>query len=323
MFGQNLSKVRFFMLLSALLSFFGANAVWAHEAKQDESLSRAQAWIARMLNASQSQTYQGLVVLGDDQYWSSYEVRHGVINKTEYEYIKQLTGSAQETIRKGQELVCSHDEDFGQHRPLRHPLLPHENLLKSSFPYQITLGHQARIAGREAQQLIIQPLDHHRYTVHLWLDTEHALLLGSTLNQGQEVLERAQYASIDFSPKFNEASFQPSQRAHQQRLTTDSAPNHWQPSVLPHWIPEGFELVFFAEKEQSTRLRYFDGLVSFSLFLDHSTKPFSEVVQQWGATSAVVVEVGEQEQRQRVTAVGELPVASLKKIVLSLAPVVE
>lgn len=283
-------------------------------------------WLERMQHAVSSLNYSGVIVLDSAQSMDSLQIRHANINQQEYESIEKLNGQAQQMIRHNDDLYCAHSEAIGRHLPLRNPLYPQAALVNTEFPYHFTLGALRRMAGRMAQQILLQPTSNDRYSAALWLDAETGLLLGSELLDEDERLVRAQYVQIEFDNNLTLADFTSSMPSHKIASTfsnTESTlENSREPDWLPRWLPEGFKLYFMHQHaDQAVRLMYFDGLVSFSLFIDEYEPNVKPMERRWGATGAVVLAVGENAEARRVTAVGELPAATLARIAQSVTSV--
>lgn len=277
-------------------------------------------WLGKMQQAAVSLNYQGVVVLGNQQRWDSYQIRHAFIDEQEYEFIEQLSGQPQQSIRHNNTLLCIHSESLGRHLPLKNPLHPQASLLNTDFPYRFILGKPQRVAGRTALQIMIRPMQEDRYGANLWLDEETGLLLRSELLDQQQVLVRAQFVQLEMNAPLTQAAFVATESGHSislERSNFIAEPSN--PRWLPSWLPEGFKLQsVHVNNEQATRLLYFDGLVSFSVFVDAAQQSAAILEQQWSATAAVVLEVNQNEETKRVTAVGELPLPTLKKIAQSM-----
>ena len=139
------------------------------------------------------------------------------------------------------------------------------------------------------------------------------------LDERQRVLERIQFAQVTIGQPADTDAFSadlpwqslPAPQGYEQALVS------WR----PFWLPDGFTLLAAAEHDDTIRLLYADGLAAFSVFIDAQTDLFSSLDRRWGATSAVVRLVqNDQAGARRVTAVGELPAATLEKIIQSVRP---
>lgn len=270
--------------------------------------------------AARQQNYQGTIVMASSSHWQSMDVKHALINGQEYERLQQLTGIPQEYIKRGPEQFCSHDENLAFHRPLKNPLRTPTPKLQQDFAYNFTYGAVQRLAGRTVQQLNVQPHDNNRYGLTLWLDQQTNLLLGVDLLDGQNhILERTHYADIKVAAPMTVDDFVPSMATHAVQEAANTENKIAAVSWLPHWLPVGFQLTYAQEQADSIRLMYFDGITAFSVFIDQSASA-PTLEKQWGATAAVVMPVIFEEQMHRVTAVGEVPLHTLREVVLSVSP---
>lgn len=271
--------------------------------------------------AARQQNYQGTIVMASSSHWQTMEVKHAMINGEEYERLKQLTGASQESIKRGAEHVCSHAEHLPLHRPLKNPLRIPTPKLDQNFAYDFTYGDLQRMAGRMVQPLNVKPYDNKRYGLTLWIDKKSKLLLGvDLLDSKQNVLERTHYVDISLAAELTPQDFIPNMPAHGvQRSITEPEKSIAQVGWKPYWLPVGFELTHALEEDGSVRLMYFDGITAFSVFIDRSDNA-PALEQQWGATAAVVIPVAYNESIHRVTAVGEVPLSTLREIVASVKP---
>lgn len=304
--------LRVWGILATLLLSFGVQA---------HSQDSVKDWLNRMKQAASTLNYQGVVVLGNLQSLDSYQIWHANINGKEYEFIEQLSGHQQHMVRTPESIFCAHHDDLERHLPLKNPLRPQASFLFSEdFPYQFTLGEQQRMAGRLSQQILLQPSENGRYSAALWLDYDTGMLLRSELRDANEVLVRAQFVQFMLNNDLVASDFATPLPGHHIEIKSEQ-PNLEieQPNWLPSWLPQGFTLQFVQQHANAaSRLMYFDGLVSFSLFVDVAERQVAPIERRWNATGAVVLEVQQGEQHRRVTAVGELPLETLKRIAASV-----
>lgn len=276
--------------------------------------------LEKIAQAARQQNYQGTVVMASASHWQSMAVKHAFINDQEYERLEQLTGMPQEYVRRGEEELCGHTESLAFHRPLKNPLRTPTPELQPDFAYTFAYGSVQRLAGRQVQQLNVQPHDNHRYGLTLWLDQQTNLLLGvDLLGSDNHVLERTHFVDIEVAKPMPVEAFQSSLPAHQVAPAETAESKIAAVSWLPNWLPNGFHLAHAQEQADSIRLMYFDGITAFSVFIDQSVSA-PTLEKQWGATAAVVMPVMYDEQMHRVTAVGEVPLHTLREVVLSVRP---
>lgn len=317
--------MRRWLLLSLLVP-----VLTGHAAEQGAS-----EWLERMSKAFRESSYQGVLIFGNDRQWQTLSVSHALINNTEYEKFRHLTGIPREIIRRGDETTCIHP---GEHSTrldtaLPVPLVGYDGGLDIGAVYEFQMREVSRVAGRYAQHIRVIPQDNFRYGYNLWLDQETGLLLRSELvNLQQQVLERFQFADINIGLNLTEDDFSPqgdghtlAQHRHETINETPAEAVNW----VPAWVPQGFQLASAGQvavepgnedDAQPLRLMYSDGLASFTLFVDPAgAEGLPEIVSQWGATSAAVRYLTHDKLRYRITAVGELPSDAILKIAGSVA----
>lgn len=290
--------------------------LWA-VAEQGQS---PQQWLERIADAARQQNYQGTIAMVSDSHWQTLSVQHALIGGEEYERLQQLNGVPQEYIKRGTEQLCSHVEAFPFHRPLKNPLRIPIPALQQDLAYSFTFGGVQRLAGKVAQQLNVQPHDNNRYGLTLWLDQQTSLLLGVDLLDSQHnILERTRFVNIDIGQPIAAEEFVTSMPAHAVQQTNNPESQVAEVSWLPTWLPLGFKMTFAQEQADSIRLMFFDGITAFSVFIDQSASA-PTLEKQWGATAALVLPITHEETVHRVTAVGEVPLHTLRQVVLSIRP---
>ena len=302
----------------------------------------ARGWLDQMQRAFKTENYQGVLIYGNQQHWETISVKHGTVDGKEYEMLRHLTGVPREIIRSGDETICIHPGDHSVRlaSSLPSPLQGIDSNADISKSYNFRFADSQRIAGRYAKQLFISPKDENRYGYRLWLDQESGLLLRSDmLGQAGQVLERFQFATVEIGIPLSAADFVPDGDGHPLdehpafKISDHSLDT---PAWLPQWVPAGFVLMKAGElippvpegadetlRQPPMRLMYTDGLAAFTLFVDLAgAEKMPEMVSQWGATSAAVRYRKQGEERYRITAVGELPSATISRIAASVQPAV-
>lgn len=301
-----------------------------------DSLDDASMWLDKMSHALKEQNYQGTLIYGSQQEWHTLSIKHAVLAGMEYEHLLHLTGDSYEILRKGHDVTCVHP---GEQAVSKHPIkksLMHSGLTDNAAGlakyYRLSMAEGERVADRSTQKLSIHSRDEFRYHYQLWLDQSSGLLLRSELMDLQgNMLERLQFADIDIGVELTEEAFQPRDKKHHtaRHITSDHADSRkvgsppassdlWQVG----WVPRGFMLSaqVSASPKHTFTVMYTDGLAAVSLFVEKVAaaeyKPFMS--HRWGATAAAAQYLTTQKGRYRVTVVGEVPVATVKKIALSV-----
>src|SRR5690606_7112904 len=124
------------------------------------------------------------------------------------------------------------------------------------------MGDADRVAGRQAHELLIKPVDSYRYGYRLWVDVESHLLLKSQLiDEKDDVLETFAFSSLNvgvhipehkLTSKMAEGQEMSWQRIEPETFINTAKTNgsDWQTG----WLPDGFGLVAL-----QTRLRTSSG----------------------------------------------------------------
>jgi sigma-E factor negative regulatory protein RseB len=284
-------------------------------------------WLERMSHAIKETNYQGVLVFGNDQLWHTMAISHAMADGIEYEKISHLTGNPREIIRAGQDVSCTHPDDqalrlYDQSANLLSGIDPHLPALDSY--YQLRQARPERIAGRNALQIQVIPNDTFRFGQNLWLDEETGLLLRSDLvDRSRKVIERYQFAQITIGQAIPASEFEVPPGSHQyvSHLATPGVTTmvEHQQGWYPQWVPPGFALSVERDAASRDALMYSDGLSAFTLFVDQVEQDsMPDMSRRWGATAAVVRHQRDGERNMRITVVGELPMATAKRIALSV-----
>ena len=189
--------------------------------------------------------------------------------------------------------------------------------------YDLRREGTARIAGREAAVLLLQPRDALRFAQRLWADQATGLMLRADVmaaDRARTVLESTAFSEIDIGVKAQPDTVLQATRKldgyrvlrPQQRRTTLDAEG-W---TLARPVP-GFRLTGCVKRGMETagdeapvlQAVFSDGLTHVSLFVEPFKPQFhgAEMQAQQGATSTVMLRRGE----HWVTVVGDVPAATL------------
>lgn len=292
--------------------------------------SDAGAWVARALEAMRTRAYEGTLIYSHDGGIESMSLIHGVIDGREHERLRVLTGEPFEVIRDGDTVVCVWpasgrmlvDQRPGDLLPPKPPRRLHA--LPSE--YTVTLEGEARVAGRSARILHIQARDGYRYGYRMWLDERTGLMLRSDLlGSDNEVVERLMFVSLRELDSVRAEQFEPSLDG--LRYAEHGDPGDESESLdEPGWrigdLPAGFRAVSHRRRAMPPHGRmvqhsvFTDGLASVSVFVEPpgaDAMPL-EGLSRMGAVNAFGLEV----EGHRVTAIGEVPAASVRRIAVSV-----
>ena len=297
------------------------------------SPAEAKAWLSRIRAAASSGNYQGTLVFSVGGTISSSRVAHYTVGDQTYEQLEALDGRQQRVLR---------------HNDAVHTMWPQSRLAViekretrgawSTTPQEIdpqALEHydfrreaDARIAGRDAAVLLLEPRDVLRYAQRLWADRTTGLMLRADVmaqgSDGRSVLESTAFSEINIGVRAQpEAVLQPLRnprhldgyrvlRPQQQR--TELEAEGWTLArpvpgfTLGGSVRRGMETA--GEGAQVLQAVFSDGLTHVSLFIEpfQPQRHRGELQAQQGATNTLLLRRGE----HWITVVGDVPAATLK-----------
>ena len=293
------------------------------------------AWLDRMSDAVEYLNYEGTLVhlYGGDS--TVLAITHRVENGHITEHIKSAD-AGREIIRTDDEVTCIFPD---QHTVL---IEPRDDLAESKSPlrghlpgpaginsahYHVAFSARERVAGRDAQGILIRPKDGFRYGYRIWLDQATAMPLKTQLvDENGTVLEQVLFTQISLRSHIPESAVKPSIAIDSfavRRSVADAAevssqaPGRWVASE----VPPGFALTVrhakvVAESDRGLRhMVYSDGLATVSLFIEPAVAASeqAEGLSQIGAANAYTIII----EGHMVTAMGEVPVRTVEVLAQS------
>lgn len=162
----------------------------------------AMAWMARIYAAGQKLNYSGVIVYQAGQRSETSRIVHLADGGHELEKLETLDGSPREVIRTRDQVRC--------YLPRQRTLIVDQASGSRGFParlvasyaslsehYRIRLGELGRIAGLEAQQVVLEPKDDLRFGYVLWADTRSGLLLKARLqDEAGRMVEQFSFTEV-------------------------------------------------------------------------------------------------------------------------------
>jgi sigma-E factor negative regulatory protein RseB len=301
----------------------------AHAAQQ-----AAGEWLQRMTRSLASLNYDGLFTHTTGRQSETMRIIHCVEGGRSMERLVSLDGSGREIVRTAEEvhfympdrrvvMVEPRTDDGLFLRALPAPGAKLDQL------YTLDLQKGTRLLGRQVRVLDIQPRDAYRYGYRLWLDEETAMPLRSEVLDGAgRAVEAIHFTRLEVRDRIARKELEPAVDAtgfQWMRSGKRSEPSVAGGGWRPRKIPPGFQLV--ATRIQVIpgvpmpvqHLIFSDGFASVSVFIEPGpakgpTPPESTRV---GSANAFSTQVG----GHVVTAIGEVPVATVRDLATSLAPV--
>ena len=282
-------------------------------------------WMEKIYSAGQNLSYSGVIVYQAGERSETSRILHVSEDGHELEKLETLEGSPREIIRTRDQVKC--------YLPQQRTLIVDHAGSGRGFParlvasyaalaehYRIRLGESGRIAGLDAQQILLEPKDDMRFGHVLWADSRTGLLLKARMqDQAGDVVEQFRFAEVRVGDKISrEAFISQFEGAEGWRVInargTDIAASGMAWSVGQP-IP-GFELISSVERElgkahgKVVHMIFSDGLASISVFIEPmpAAREVSVGAERSGPVSIFKRRVGD----HLVTTLGEAPARAVR-----------
>jgi sigma-E factor negative regulatory protein RseB len=292
------------------------------------------AWLMRIHAAASHHNFQGTFVVSGGGSVSSARIAHYCEGANQYERIESLDGQARHVFR--------HNDVVQTVWPGAQLARVEQRELVMSFPallqaggdhivdfYDVLRQGSDRVAGHEANVLLVKPRDAFRFGYRLWADKASGLLLrADVLGERSELLETSAFSEVSIGVKAQpESVLAPMKKLDGYRVLrpvltpTRMEAEGW---TLREPVP-GFRQVSCVRRPidgvgpgeietsspQVLQTIYSDGLTYVSVFIEpfvaqRHTRPMIATV---GATQTLMRKQGE----WWVTVVGDVPAATLRQ----------
>lgn len=330
--------LRRFAVLAMVGAFWtvasGARAqAGAGAAEPAASAREMRAWLMRIHDAAGHRNFQGTFVVSGGGAVSSARIAHFCEGPNQYERSESLDGQAR--------FVFRHNNLVHTVWPGTRVALVEQRTLLASFPALLQAGDDRiadfydvrpdgveRVAGHEANVLLVRSKDLFRYGYRLWADRASGLLLrADVLGERNEVLETSAFSEVTIGVKPQpESVLLPMKRLDGYRVLRPMltpTPLEAEGWALRQPAP-GFRQVSSVKRpmdgpgtdeKDSSKLQvlqviYSDGLTYVSVFIEpfdtrRHTRPMLASI---GATQTLMLQQGE----WWVTVVGDVPPSTLR-----------
>lgn len=279
--GSEMGHAGLLWVLGWLLACWGGLALAVESEHQDPA-----DWLQGMTDAMQRLDYQATLAYSRDNRIQTLRLVHRVRDGVVREHLQALNDSLREVVREANKVTCYFPERrtmVVESRDPSHSLFrewPTQWIGQAKF-YRFALGRQGRVAGRSAQEVVIEPVDVYRYGRRIWIDTQSKLPLQLELVSSEDsVLEAFVVTELTVGvPDRQPAALEPMPNGgseHWKVLDRMEAPadQRWQLAQLPQG---------FAEVKRSRRkdpqdetpvdhILITDGLASVSVYIKPQDK---------------------------------------------------
>ena len=288
--------------------------------------SAAQQWLGRMNDAVRQLNYEGTFVYLHDGQLEAMHLIHVMHPDTgEHERLLSLNGAAREVVRDDHGVACIWPDTgsvFVESRngELGFPVILPRDLGKLHSHYEYLALGPDRVAGKNAQQILIHPRDAYRYGYRLWIDEASGLPLKSDLlDETGEAIEQIMFTSLSVFEEIN-----PEHLRHMDVPDIAETPQHNDISGKSRWstdlMPEGFLMTAHGMRPEENghvveHMVFSDGLASFSVYIEPTVGETLNGASRMGSISAFGMRKGE----YQITVVGEVPEATVRQVAESMS----
>ena len=270
----------------------------------------------RMNNALHELSYKGTLAYVRGDSLSTLRINHTVVNGVEDESVFRLNEAGSKVSRKLKGFSLAS--------------IPKINSRMENI-YSFDVGRTNRVAGLPCVIITARPKDRARYLKKYCINSQTGMLLDYVqVGKTHKPVERFMFTSIDIAtskgaPKVEKSIASPKAKttivvAQKGASSSQSANQLTLPNLDDGWminkLPKGYRVrrAPNTHNKKGTGRHYIvsDGLSSLSVFLSPHTKndPANKVVVNSGALNVL----SQRKYNYLVTVVGEVPVATLKKI---------
>lgn len=289
----------------------------------------ADAWLHRIQQAAAATSYQGTLTYSAGGAVSSARVLHQCDGRQTYERLEQLDGENRLQYRHNEQVLtvwpATRRALLETRDPVaQFPALPAAGSARVLENYELQKTGQERVAGQDADVLLLKPRDRLRFAQRLWAHRDSGLLLrNDVLGTAGEVLESAAFVDLRIGGRLQaEQILKPMRQLDGFRVLrppverTQLDAEGW---VLARPVP-GFQLVSCTRRPldaaaadggpplQVVQSVFSDGLAQVSVFIERydAQRHGKPMGSSTGASHTVMNRRGD----WWITVVGEVPMAT-------------
>jgi sigma-E factor negative regulatory protein RseB len=279
-------------------------------------------WLEIATLAGHQTDYSGVFVYQYGDHVETSSIVHVNDAGSEYEKLESLDGPQREIIRHDGQVwsYANHkmvQMDSQQGRG-RFPFLSPEQLSTLSANYQAKLLGVERVAGFNAQVILLQPKDNLRYSHKMWMHTDSGLLLrAAVLGDKDIVAEQYGFTQLQFDGQIDRSwvklSASTGLHGKSSAKTSEAAKglttvnSGWVADMLPTGFKKTMEILRTMRGKHApvTQMVFSDGLSAISIFIEPNDGDEDDVdgLSSRGAVSLYHKVL----DKNLVTVVGEVP----------------
>jgi sigma-E factor negative regulatory protein RseB len=280
-------------------------------------------------DAARKLDYAGIFTYQQGEMIQSSRLVHMVDGTGERERLEVLDGQPREYLRHNDDVQClvpEHKTVLVQHnRADRFPGLILGNPASLSKFYRIHVDPTPhRVAGRECRAISIEPLDKQRYGYRLCADTENNLLLkAQTLSAANTVVEQVAFTALrlgsEVDPKQLDSHWttQDWKVVQSAMQPIDLAGQGWRIHTPPGFVQVSEVARTMGHGDEVSQVVLSDGLAAISVFIEPFDKKRNSHQPHGAYRHGAINVYGTRIADFWLTALGEVPAATLEHLALS------
>ncbi|WP_431191530.1 MucB/RseB C-terminal domain-containing protein [Ottowia testudinis] len=293
-------------------------------------------WLVRLQQASRVPSYMGtFVVSSSSGAMSSARIWHVCEGDVQIERVEALTGVPRSTFRRNDSVMTFLPEArvVKLDRSESSGIFPNLLNLGQGFPtsdfYAARELGQGRVAGFDADIVLLSPNDEWRFGYRIWSEKQTGLVIKTqTLDRAGKVLEQAAFSELQLGAPVHGEKLRRMMgdtdgyqvvKAERARTTPDA--EGWQlKTAIPGFKPENCYRRSDSKAAPLVQWIFSDGLATVSLFMepfDRQRHP-SEGSSSIGATHTLTRRLHDRAGDWWVAAVGEVPLVTLQAFLQAL-----
>ena len=327
---RTLGLFKYILLFSSFIAF----SAHAESPVRSADTRDAQSWLRKMQAAAQKLSYSGTFIYQQGNDMRTSRITHVLDENGELERLELLDGKPKEYFRSNDEIVC--------YLPESKTVLVEKRITQDVFPailgagadrlvdhYAIRDGSPARIAGFEAQSIVLEPEDDLRYGYRLWAEKNSGLLLrAQTVDENGAVVEQISFTQLSIG-NVDRKQVKPGFGSTRDWRIEKAVMS---PADLSGWsvarMPPGFRRIrevrravsdtapanSVSAQREISQIVYSDGLAAISIFIEPGSQSRTEGWIKQGAMNII----GKRYGNFWLTIVGEVPSSAIRRVADSI-----
>lgn len=285
------------------------------------------AWLGRIASAAQRLNYVGTFSYQTGKRIETSRIMHVVDAQGEYERLEVLDGSPREVIRSNGEVRCLLPDQRtviidrpGDRRAFPARLPASIGVLAEN--YRIRKGEFGRVAGHEAQQIVLEPKDDLRFGHVLWADAQSGLLLKARMvDERGETVEQFVFNDVQIGVELTRERVASRQTVANDWKIVQAGGSPLREDELP-WVLRaplpGFQQSSVMRRQlgrahaEAVHIVYSDGISTVSAFIEPISAGSQSAAGEFSSGATNIYK--RQLDGHLITVLGEVPQRTLRRL---------